>query len=690
MSEKITVPCGKTPFIIELNKVAKQSSASAFVRAGDTIVLTTVVGAEEEREDIDFFPLVCDYREQTSAAGKIPGGFFKREGRPTEREILISRLIDRSIRPLFPESYRKEVQVVSFVLSADQENDTDLAAIIGAAFALSNSNIPVKKSIFGVKVAMIDGKFVLNPGLSEIEKSSLTLVLTGTEDSIIMMEGEGKEAGEEDFLNAVEFGMENIRKLVKYTEGVKGNKIEIKEPVFDEEIMNEVSSLLDSKLKDVFNYPEKKQRKEFYKSLENQLIEKYSEERKEEVKKIFDKILKEKIRNLILQTGKRLDGREKDSVRPIECEVGLLPRTHGSAIFTRGQTQCLASLTLGTSADEQVIDGLYEETKKRFMLHYNFPPFSVGEVSPLRSPSRREIGHGALAEKSLAPFIPDDKEFPYTIRIVANILESNGSSSMATVCAGSLALMDAGVPIGKHIGGVALGMIKEGDKYVILTDIQGEEDHYGDLDLKIAGSREGINGFQMDVKTDEFTFDILKEAVYQSKKARLEILDKMYETISTPRPEISVYAPKIYNISVAPDKIGLVIGSGGKTIKKIIEDTGADIDILEDGQIRIYSSDLSACKKAAEEIKKITKEPEVGEIYEGVVTKILPFGAIVKISPSQEGLVHISEMAPYRIKKVEDILKVGSKVKVKVIGIDEQGRMTLSRKQALKDNKDNK
>lgn len=684
MAEKITIPCGNSPITVELNKVAKQSSGSALVRKGDTIVLTTVVGAEEEREDIDFFPLVCDYREQTSAAGKIPGGFFKREGKPTEREILISRLIDRSIRPLFPEDYRREVQVVSFVLSADQENDTDILAIIGASFALSSSPIPLKKSISGVKVAMVDGKFLLNPTKQEIEKSNLNLIISGTENSIVMLEGQGKEISENDFLNAVEFGMENLKECLKYVEEVRGNKINIEKVRFDEEIIKDVSSFIEERIKEVFNYPEKKSRNDFYKLLENQLLEKYDEEKQEEVKKVFEEVLKDRIRKLVVETGKRLDGRGKEEVRPIECEVGLLPRVHGSALFTRGQTQCLASLTLGTSADEQIIDGLYEETTKRFMLHYNFPPFSVGEVSPLRAPSRREIGHGALAEKSLAPFIPDEKDFPYTIRIVANILESNGSSSMATVCAGSLALMDAGVPFKKHIGGVALGMIKEGEKYILLTDIQGEEDHYGDLDLKIAGSKDGITGFQMDVKTDEFTFDILKEAVFQSRKGRIEILNKMYETISSPREEISQYAPKIYNISVDPNKIGLVIGSGGKTIKKIIEDTGAEIDIQEDGNIRIYSSDVNACKKAAEEIKKITKGPEVGEIYEGVVTKILPFGAIVKISPSQEGLVHISEMAPYRIKKVEDILKVGTKVSVKVIGIDEQGRPVLSRKQALK------
>jgi len=685
MDNKIVIPCGNTPIVIELNKVARQSNSSSFVRVGDTIVLTTVVSAEEEKEDVDFFPLICDYREQTSAAGKIPGGFFKREGKPTDREILISRLIDRSIRPLFPPDYKKDTQIVSFVLSVDQENDTDIPALIGAAFALSCSDIPFKKNIFAVKIAKVDDKFIVNPSISQISKSPFSLTIAGTDKSVIMVEGQGKEIDENEFLDAVEFGMDNIRKFIKYVDDVQGEKKDITKEIVNEEITKNVSSFLENKLKEVFNYPGKKERNNFYKLIEKQLLEQYSEEQQNEVKKIFEDILREKIRRIILDTGKRFDGREKDQLRHIECEVGILPRNHGSALFTRGQTQCLASLTLGTSVDEQIIDGLYEETTKRFMLHYNFPPFSVGEVSPLRSPSRREIGHGALAEKSLIPIIPDEITFPYTIRIVANILESNGSSSMATVCAGSLALMDAGVPCKKHIGGVALGMIKEGEKYIILTDIQGEEDHYGDLDLKIAGSKDGITGFQMDVKTDDFTLDILKEAVFQSKKARLEILDKMYKTMPSPRNEISIYAPKIYNVSVEPDKIGLVIGSGGKTIKRIIEETGTEIDIQEDGNIRIYSSDINACKKAAEEIKKITKGPEIGDIYEGVVTKVLPFGAIVKISPTQEGLVHISEIAPYRVKRVEDVLKVGSKVSVKVIGIDEQGRFSLSRKQVMKE-----
>ncbi|HDD64986.1 MAG TPA: polyribonucleotide nucleotidyltransferase, partial [Firmicutes bacterium] len=404
---------------------------------------------------------------------------------------------------------------------------------------------------------------------------------------------------------------------------------------------------------------------------------------KKEAKKAFDKVFKKQIRRLILETGKRLDGREIDQIRPVRCEVGLLPRTHGSALFTRGQTQCLASVTLGTRSDEQIIDGLYEETTKRFMVHYNFPPFSVGEVSPLRAPSRREIGHGALAEKALTYIIPDEEKFPYTIRIVANILESNGSSSMATVCAGSLALMDAGVRIEKHVGGVALGMIKEGEKYVILTDIAGEEDHYGDLDFKVAGTFDGITVCQMDVKSEGFNLEILKEALYRSKEARKTILEKMYATISSPRETISPYAPKILSIRVNPEKVGLVIGTGGKTIKRIIEETGVKIDILDGGEIRIYSNDIEACKKAAEEIKKLTEEPEIGKIYDGTVVKTFPFGALVRFLNSQEGLVHISELAPYRVKRVEDVVKIGSPVRVKFIGYDDQGRIVLSRKQAM-------
>jgi polyribonucleotide nucleotidyltransferase len=681
--KKILISSGEKNIEIEINSVAKQSHGSSLVRCGETIVLVTAVQNEEgEKEDVDFFPLTCDYREQTSAAGKIPGGFFKREGKPSEREVLVSRLIDRSIRPIFPENFYNEVQVISLVLSADQENEPDILSVIGASVSLLSSHIPFYIPVACVRIIKKNGKFIINPSISDTVESDLNLVITGTENSIVMLEGMANEVSEEDFLTAIEIGWNEIKKIVNILKEIINPEKEKVELNFEKEMVEKVSDYIRKNIPDAYNYPEKQKRKEFYRKIKEAFLTQFEEdEKKKEIEKIYEYVFEKEIRNLILTSKKRLDGRDLKEIRPIECKIGLLPRNHGSALFTRGQTQCLASVTLGTSMDQQIVDGLYEETAKRFMVHYNFPPFSVGEVSQLRAPSRREIGHGNLAERSLFPLIPSEKIFPYTIRIVANILESNGSSSMATVCAGSLSLMDAGVPIEKHVGGVSVGLIKNENEYVILTDIQGEEDHYGDMDLKIAGTKDGITGFQMDVKITHLTFKILKEAVYQSKEARKEILDKMYSTISSPKPSLSPYAPKILTIKINPEKVGLVIGSGGKTIKKIIDETGVRIDILEEGEIRIYSNDMEACKKAASEINRIAEEPEIGQVYEGVVTKIFPFGAVVKFLPSQEGLVHISELAPYRIKRVEDVVKIGSPIKVKVIGIDEQGRVLLSRKQ---------
>ncbi|MCM8772039.1 MAG: polyribonucleotide nucleotidyltransferase [Candidatus Omnitrophica bacterium] len=688
--KQIVIPTGNKTIEIEINSVAKQSSGSALVKCGETIVLVTAVQSEEEKENVDFFPLICDYREQTSAAGKFPGGFFKREGKPSEREVIVSRLIDRSIRPVFPSNFQKEVQVISFVLSADTENEPDVLSAIGASVSLLVSKIPFSIPVGCVRVIKKNSEFIVNPSISDFAESNLNLVISATKDAILMLEGMGNEISEKDFLNAIEIGWNEIRKMIERIEDIVNPDKEKCEIVANEEIYNQIVEYLKLNLQNAYNYPEKQKRKEFYKQLKDSFLSKFEEEeKKKEIEKIYDIVFEKEIRNLILNSQKRLDGRTFKEIRPVECKIGLLPRTHGSALFTRGQTQCLASVTLGTSMDQQIIDGLYEETTKRFMVHYNFPPFSVGEVSPLRAPTRREIGHGYLAERSLLPLIPEEKIFPYTIRIVANILESNGSSSMATVCAGSLSLMDAGVPILKHVGGVSVGLIKEGEKYVILTDIAGEEDHYGDMDLKIAGTKDGITGFQMDVKITEINLDILEKAIFQSKEARSEILEKMYGTISSPKSNLSPYAPKFITIKINPEKVGLVIGTGGKTIKKIIEDTGVKIDILEEGEIRIYSNDLEACKKAASEINKIAEEPEIGQIYEGVVTKIFPFGAVVRFLPSQEGLIHISELAPYRVKRVEDIVKIGSPVKVKVIGFDEQGRILLSRKQALEFEKGN-
>jgi len=683
MVKKMEIPFGRNSLSLETGIIAKQSDGSIWARMGDVIVLATVVSSRESREDLGYFPLSCDYREHISAAGKIPGGFFKREGRPSEREILVSRLIDRSIRPLFPEDYFKEVQVIVNVFSADMENNPDLLSIIAVSSALTASKIPFKGPIAAVRVGYIDNDYLLNPTFKEMERSSMDLVISGTEDSIVMVEGSGLEFPEEQFMKGLEIGHSEIRKVIEREREFVAEKEGFVAPEEDEETRNNADGFISSRIEKAYEFPEKKSREEFYKSMEEEFLSTFEEEKKPEAKKIFAKILADRIRKLILGTGKRLDGRGPKEIRPLECSVGPLPRTHGSALFTRGQTQCLASLTLGTSRDEQRIEGLHEEMTKRFMLHYNFPPFSVGEVSSLRGTSRREIGHGALAERSLVLLIPSEENFSYTVRIVANILESNGSSSMATVCAGSLALMDAGVPVKKHVAGISLGIIKEGEKYILLTDIAGEEDHFGNLDLKIAGTEEGITGFQMDVKESGMTAEIFREALQQAKEARKEILQKMYATISSPRACISTYAPRIIALKIKTDKIGLVIGPGGKTIKKIIEDTGAEIDISDDGTVRIYSPDSAACEAAAEVIRGMTEEPEAGRIYEGTVVKIMDFGAFVQFLPGKEGLVHISELAPHRVNKVEDVIKEGDKILVKFIGLDNQGRIKLSRKQAL-------
>jgi len=683
MVKKIEVPFGNNVLSLESGFVAKQSDGSIWARVGDTVVLATVVSSKEPREDIDFFPLICDYREYISSIGKIPGGFFKREGRPTEREILVSRLIDRSIRPLFPEGYRKEVQVIVSVLSADMENNPDVPSVIAVSSALTASKIPFNGPIGAVRIGLIDGRYVINPTASQMKASLIDMVVSGTEDAVLMIEGEGNEFSEEQFLEAIKIAQAEIKRIIEKQREFLGDKEVWEGEKYDEEIKEKANNFISSRIEKAYEFPEKKARGEFYDAIEEEFLSSFPEEKKAEAKKVFEKVLETSVKKLIVDTGKRLDGRSPKDIRPIECSVGLLPRTHGSALFTRGQTQCLASVTLGTSRDEQIIEGLHEEMTKRFMVHYNFPPFSVGEVAPLRGASRREIGHGALAARALELLIPSEEDFPYTIRIVAEILESNGSSSMATVCAGSLALMDAGVPVKKHVAGISIGMIKDGDRYILLTDIAGEEDHYGNLDLKIAGTEKGITGFQMDVKEVGLSADILEKAVFQSKEARSEILKKMYSTIASPRPSISVYAPRIISLKIKTDKIGLVIGPGGKTIKKIIEDTGAEIDISDDGTVRIYSPDSRACEDAAEMIRAMTEEPEPGKIYEGKVVKIMSFGAFVQFLPGKEGLVHISELAPYKVKRVEDVIKEGETIPVKFLGFDEQGRAKLSRRQAL-------
>lgn len=678
---------GRAPILLETGHIAKQADGAVMVTQGETVLLVPVVSSGESAEEKDFFPLLCDYREQISAAGKIPGGFFKREGRPTERETLVSRLIDRSVRPLFLPGFKNDVQITPLVLSSDQEHDPDILSVIGASAALTCTTLPFSGPMGAVRVGYIDGTFIINPTRQEMEKSAFLLVLSGTESSLVMMEGTGNEIPEEIVIEGVRFGFTHLQRVVKTLEAWKKEISFTPSPIAGDDVVSAVTELLDARLPgEVFQYPGKKERAVYYANLLKELESKFPEERHKEVKRFFEFHLEQVIRRVILTTRKRLDGRVNDEIRNIECMTGLLPRTHGSALFTRGQTQCLASLTLGTSGDQQIIDGLFEEAKKRFMLHYNFPGFSVGEVTPNRGASRREIGHGALAERSLLPVLPSLDTFPYTLRLVANILESNGSSSMATVCASSLALFDGGVPVTSAVAGVALGMIKEGDDYILLTDIAGEEDHYGDLDLKFAGTEKGITGFQMDVKTLEFSWEIFEQALLQSRDARLRILNNMNSVIHSPRTDMSRYAPKIITFQIKPEKIGAVIGSGGKVIRKIIEETGADIDIEDSGIVTIASVDSEQCAAALQRIKDIVEEPEPGKIYEGIVSRIFAFGAMVKFMGEQEGLVHISELAPWRVSRVEDIASVGAQLKVKVLGFDDQGRINLSHKQALSPN----
>ncbi|RMD87228.1 MAG: polyribonucleotide nucleotidyltransferase [Calditrichaeota bacterium] len=684
-------------FSIETGKVAKQADGSAWVQFGDTIILATAVGAEEPTEGLDFFPLTVEYREKAYAAGKIPGGFFKREGKPSDNEILNARLVDRSIRPMFPDGYKNEVQIIINVLSADKENDPDVLAITGASAALCLSDIPFNEPIAGVRVGRINNQFVLNPTFEQIEQSDINLVIAGSKDSIIMVEGEALEISEPDMLAALQFGHENIKTLIalqeKLIEKAAKPKREFVKEEFPEELVSKVRELATGRIPEILNISDKKERRRSLKNLIEELTDSLSEQFPESVSQIgqiVHEIEREIVRNRIVNEGKRLDGRGLEDIRPITCEVGVLPRVHGSALFTRGQTQALASTTLGTKMDEQKMEELEGEFWKSYMLHYNFPPFCVGEIRPIRGVSRREIGHGDLAERSLKPVIPSESEFPYTIRIVSDILESNGSSSMATVCAGSLSLMDAGVPIKHHIAGIAMGLIKEDDKFLILTDILGDEDHLGDMDFKVAGSRKGITGFQMDIKVKGIPIEVMQEALEKAKEARMKILDIMDQTIAKPRPEISPYAPKIINFKINIENIGLVIGPGGKTIRDISEKTGATIHIDDDGTVSIAATDAESGKKARKMIEALVQEPVAGQVYLGKVKKITNFGAFVEILPGKEGLLHISEIAPYRINRVEDFLKVGDEIEVKLIKIDHQGKLDLSRKALLKEQRPDK
>jgi len=673
---------------IETGKIAKQSAGSIVVSCEGTIVLVTANSSKEPREGIDFFPLMVDYEEKFYAAGKIPGGFFKREGRPSKNAILTSRLIDRPLRPLFPKEYRNDVQVIATVLSYDQKNLPDVLAVIGASAALWISDIPFLGPIGAVRIGLVEKEFIVNPGPEELENSELDLIIAGTKDSIIMMEGEAKEVPEETVLKAIDIAQEAIKTIVEGQEkladilgksNIKEEKQYSETAKLEDNYRTEIKNLYGKEIKKSICISEKKERENALKNISNQIIEKLSAEgdNLSLLKNAYDEVYKETVRDLIIQEKIRVDGRKLDEIRPISCETGVLPRVHGSALFTRGETQALVITTLGTVKDRQFIDTLEDESSERFYLHYNFPPFSVGEVRPRRGQSRREIGHGSLAEMALKAVIPPEEKFPYTIRIVSEILESNGSSSMASVCGGSLSLFDAGVAIKNPVAGVAMGLVKEGENIEILTDILGLEDHYGDMDFKATGTDQGITAIQMDLKIAGISKDTMQDVLQRSKEARLFILEKMNKTMSKPKEELSEYAPKILVINVDPSKIGMVIGPSGKNIKKIIEVTGASVDIKDDGEIFIAATDGKTLKQAKKMIEDLVREAKVGETYEGRVTRTTNFGAFVEIFPGKEGLVHISKLSHERIRRVEDVVRVNDNILVKCIGIDDQGRVDL-------------
>jgi polyribonucleotide nucleotidyltransferase len=689
---KKEIELGGRLFSIETGKYAKQANGSVMVRYGDTMVLVTAVAANEAKEGLDYFPLQVEYREKTSAAGKFPGGYIKREGRPTEKEILSARLCDRPIRPLFPESFNNETQVIAMVLSYDGENDPDVLAACGASAALSISDIPFDGPMSEVRVGRINGEFIVNPTQEQLKLSDIELVVAGTADSIMMVEGESKEVSEQELLDALKFAQSEIRKIVELQNQLRAEagktKWIVQEKTVDENLKKDVYDLAEVKFKKiVYSVLAKEERSAKNKGLsefvKQSLAEKYPEQEKV-IGEILHDMEKDLMRERILKEGIRLDGRNTTQVRPITIELGNLPRTHGSALFTRGETQSLTNVTLGTKDDEQTVDGLLEEYSKKFYLQYNFPPFSVGEVGRMGGVGRREIGHGNLAERSLKQVLPSEEVFPYTIRIISDILESNGSSSMATVCAGSLAMMDAGVPVSKAVSGIAMGLVKEGNKYAIITDILGNEDHLGDMDFKVAGTSDGITGFQMDIKIQGISFEIMEKALHQAQEGRIHILSKMNEAISKPEETLSPFAPRLITMMVATDQIGLVIGPGGKTIQGMQRLYGVNINIADDGTIHIASPNKESAQQAKEYIKKLTATPEVGEIYEGVVTKIVDFGAFVEILPGKEGLLHISQIDNKRVNKVSDYLKVGDKISVKLLKI-ENGKFSLSRKELLND-----
>ncbi|NGY84548.1 polyribonucleotide nucleotidyltransferase [Bacillus megaterium] len=681
---------------VEVGQLAKQANGAALIRYGDTVVLSTAT-ASKEPKNVDFFPLTVNYEERLYAVGKIPGGFIKREGRPSEKAILASRLIDCPIRPLFADGFRNEVQVVSVVMSVDQNCSSEIAAMFGSSLALSVSDIPFEGPIAGVIVGRVDNEFVVNPTVDELEKSDIHLTVAGTKDAINMVEAGADEVPEEVMLEAIMFGHEQIKKLIAFQEeivaAVGKEKVEVALYTVDADLERQVREIAEGDMNRAVQVQEKHARENAIKEVKSAVAAKFEEQDVEEevlnqVNEILSKLVKSEVRRLITEEKVRPDGRSIDEIRPLSSETNLLPRTHGSGLFTRGQTQALSICTLGALGDVQILDGLSVEESKRFMHHYNFPSFSVGETRPMRGPGRREIGHGALGERALEPVIPNEKDFPYTIRLVSEVLESNGSTSQASICASTLAMMDAGVPIKAPVAGIAMGLIKSGEHYSILTDIQGMEDHLGDMDFKVAGTENGVTALQMDIKIDGLSREILDEALQQAKKGRMQILNHMMSTIATPRQELSQYAPKILTMAINPDKIRDVIGPSGKQINKIIEETGVKIDIEQDGTIFISSIDQPMNEKAKKIIEDLVREVEVGQMYLGKVKRIEKFGAFVEIFSGKDGLVHISELAEERIGKVEDVVSIGDEILVKVMEIDKQGRVNLSRKAILKEQKE--
>lgn len=690
MEKKYSYDLAGRKLEVSIGKVAEQASGACLIKYGDTVVLTTATASDEPREGIDFFPLTVEYVEKSYAAGKIPGGFIKREGRPTENATLTSRLIDRPIRPLFPDGYKNDVQIIATVLSTDIDNMPEIVAMNGASIALAISDIPFMGPIGSVAVGYVDGEYVINPDLEQREKSEMFLTISGTEEAIMMIEAEADILPEDIMLEAMLIGHEEIKKICKFikeiVKEVGKEKHEVPTEEINEELFQKINDFGREKIESAMNHSDKMAREDLTNAAKLEIYEQFDEEYEDEIGKInkyIEDIIAEVFRDQVVHKKERPDGRSFDEIRKIWTEVGLLPRTHGSGIFTRGQTQVLSVLTLGSVSEEQTLDGLNEDEGKRYMHHYNFPPFSVGDTRPLRSPGRREIGHGALAEKALLPVIPNEEEFPYAIRVVSEVLSSNGSSSQASVCGSTLALMDGGVPIKEPVAGIAMGLIKEEDDVVILTDIQGLEDHLGDMDFKVAGTREGITAIQMDIKIDGIDKEILREALSRAKDARIFILDKMEQTISKPRESLSKYAPKIHIMNIDPEKIGEVIGSGGKTITKIIDETGVEIDIEDDGRVFIITDDEESAQQAMEIIEAIVKEVEVGEIYRGKVVRTTNFGAFVELLKGKEGMIHISKLDYGHTNKVEDVVKVGDMVDVKVIEIDKMGRINLSRKALL-------